>query len=376
MTTLRPWIPPLAFTLFILLTLPLAPVWWNFVLTRTGENALTGWMGMASSFFFFSALAFLLFRKRGGKIASLIWLLGVGFCYWRLLRSVQNIVEQAHLLEYGILAVLYYISFKRTEGGRAAIINAWIISSLVGIVDEGIQFYLPTRVGEAGDICLNAYSSALGLVLWTKVLNPCRGGRPGSIRDARITCGLSAIFLCLLGIFITIVMDHGFRHRPPGIGAFYSRFSLDGLKKMDTEKGREYVPAIKDLYPEKMHQYLKRQKDLDKYLAEVLVHLFRRDRYEARGDYFVAFKENLILSKYFPKSVEGSGKAWPPEKEAEIRNKMQIPPETFYESPVSKNEIFIFFDFKVLWVIIFLVICSLFRIGCRFLCEKLCVLCV
>jgi hypothetical protein len=74
------------------------------------------------------------------------------------------------------------------------------------------------------------------------------------------------------------------------------------------------------------------------------IHIFRRDRRveeaakakdekSRREALFVAFKENMILEKYFGRALEKSGYKWGAEKKAEIAASIDLTKP--YRSPVS-----------------------------------------
>ncbi len=87
------------------------------------------------------------------------------------------IPERSHLMEYGVLAVLVYeaISERVNNGHRILLpaVCAFISTSLIGIIDECIQLYLPNRVFDWRDILFNILAALCG-VLGMKVLNWAR----------------------------------------------------------------------------------------------------------------------------------------------------------------------------------------------------------
>jgi hypothetical protein len=84
----------------------------------------------------------------------------------------------------------------------------------------------------------------------------------------------------------------------------------------------------------------------DAYAHEAGVHLFRRETYfdraqkqnENQGEqYNIAYKENQILNKYFPESLNRSRHRWSEEIKLNVKN--QARKITTYESPVSAGVI-------------------------------------
>lgn len=74
--------------------------------------------------------------------------------------SLERPEERLHFLEYFVLGVIT----KRAIGGITKQV-AFVL--LVGLVDEGIQYLLPQRVGDLRDVLFNAISSLTGLLVGT-----------------------------------------------------------------------------------------------------------------------------------------------------------------------------------------------------------------
>lgn len=93
----------------------------------------------------------------------LLFLVMTGYFFGMTLLSIPE--ERLHFIEYGVLAFLVYralmLDFKNGESYFAA----FIITSFVGLGDEGIQYLLPNRYYQLKDVCLNSVSAALGLAL-------------------------------------------------------------------------------------------------------------------------------------------------------------------------------------------------------------------
>jgi VanZ family protein len=73
--------------------------------------------------------------------------------------------ERLHLLEYGFLGFLVHRALILDTGKRQAYLAAFIITSLIGWGDEGIQYILPNRYYQFKDVSLNSASAALGLAM-------------------------------------------------------------------------------------------------------------------------------------------------------------------------------------------------------------------
>lgn len=91
-------------------------------------------------------------------------------------------IGRVHLAEYGLLAVL---TARALPGRRPALRygGAFLLTSLVGLADEIVQHFLPTRVFDWYDVALNVGASLLGvlaLAWWTLAGAAVRATGPGS----------------------------------------------------------------------------------------------------------------------------------------------------------------------------------------------------
>lgn len=348
------WLAPFAFTVLIFF-----PLFSGYrPLFQHDLSVIKVYIGIFLSILYLSVAFYLFFWGKSDKTARLIWFSVVLFCYGYLIYIIEILVEQVHLIEYGIVTWLYYLSLRKNIKDKMVYYVVWLLIFFLGIVDEWIQFYLPARVGELWDIYLNGASAGLAIVLIAKVFSTGHTGPPVSFQNVRISCALSVFFLLSLGIFVSTVTDWGFRHKDPEFGTFYSHFTLEELREKDKRESIKYAAMIKEFFPEKAQYYLINQRAQDKFKAEILARLFRRERYENKGNYWVAFKENQILSNYFNESIIQSGYGWSKEKVSIIKQNMQTPLDKFYESPVSKGELIVAFGPATLWSSIFFMICG------------------
>lgn len=84
----------------------------------------------------------------------------------------QAIEERLHLIEYGVLGWLVWRAWRARDGAQAAgpgifaldAALSLVIVCFVGMVDEGIQHFLPSRVGDWRDVALDALSGLLIVV--------------------------------------------------------------------------------------------------------------------------------------------------------------------------------------------------------------------
>lgn len=76
-------------------------------------------------------------------------------------------VERTHLIEYAVVAVLTHEALKeRTDNGRRVPspgILAFLLTAILGWIDEGIQFLLPNRVYDIRDFGFNAMAALMAI---------------------------------------------------------------------------------------------------------------------------------------------------------------------------------------------------------------------
>ncbi|HAV77391.1 MAG TPA: VanZ family protein [Anaerolineae bacterium] len=97
--------------------------------------------------------------------------LGVGIgiaAVYIMVFARMGIVERTHLFEYSIVATLIYEALKeRASQGRivrAPGLVAILVTSLIGALDEGIQFLLPSRVFDPIDMGFNALAGFMAVI--------------------------------------------------------------------------------------------------------------------------------------------------------------------------------------------------------------------
>jgi hypothetical protein len=170
-----------------------------------------------------------------------------------------------------------------------------------------------------------------------------------------------------------------FKHRDPEIGVFLSRLSLEDLEKMDEERAEEYGAIFTEWSSKKFGEFLLNFPGYARpFLYEMRVHIFRRNRRfslakkadnkkERDENMFIAYKENLILEKYFGKTLQKSPYRWQNERSLQIEK--EIDTTRFYKSPVGAIAQ-IPLEEKALWGIILLIIISLVYINTRLFRQK------
>jgi VanZ family protein len=77
-------------------------------------------------------------------------------------------VERTHLIEYGVVAVFIYeaLAERVTQGRHVPMpaLLAVLITVLIGIADECLQAFLPSRVFDPRDILFNSLAAVMTVV--------------------------------------------------------------------------------------------------------------------------------------------------------------------------------------------------------------------
>ena len=79
------------------------------------------------------------------------------------------IKKSAHLIEYGVLAILLYRAMINSDmEKKKAIIYSIIIAGLYGVTDEFHQSFIPGRGPAARDVAIDTIGATIGILLTGK----------------------------------------------------------------------------------------------------------------------------------------------------------------------------------------------------------------
>ena len=94
--------------------------------------------------------------------------MGVVAAYLMVFTRMAILEERSHLIEYGVLGVFTYeaLAERARQGRRVPLppVLAALITAALGVVDEGIQWFLPTRVFDPQDILFNLLAGTMAIV--------------------------------------------------------------------------------------------------------------------------------------------------------------------------------------------------------------------
>lgn len=119
-------------------------------------------------------------RRKWLFLATLVFFVAATVFFFRRLGDSVN--EYVHYPQYATLVVLWYAAFKswasyrgalpllfqgRMFPGNKPLAAALLVSGILGIMEEGFQHFLPTRVFDFQDILLNFMGVWFGgLIIW------------------------------------------------------------------------------------------------------------------------------------------------------------------------------------------------------------------
>lgn len=229
----------------------------------------------------------------------------------------SNVVELFHFLQYGLITFLFYRAW-RPVADAASLLLPLLAALIVGMAEEGLQWFIPNRVGELRDVLLNLVAIATGLLFSVAVLPPV-GWRWGLSARSRGSAGtLSAAAIVALAAFVqTVHLGHVIAD--PEIGRFDSRWTVEELLRLQDERADAWAVSP----PPRTVVRLSRE---DQYLTEGVQHVRWRNRLWSAGDIDGAWRENRILEKYYAPVLgtpthEGGGHWWPDEQRADAERR-------------------------------------------------------
>jgi len=386
-------------SIVIFLTVPIAFTIQKFISENLGKDAFIYFVLLAVGLTFLSLLYFLIFKLKVRSLSNYIWLFVLAGLYsYFILKWLKAPAEAIHFLEYGLLGFFLFRALKYNIKDKSIYFTATLFCLLVGTFDEILQWITPRRIWSFRDVWLNTLSGGLfQIALWT-VVKPKIISEKITVKSIRIFSSILTVCLIVLGLCASNtpkqvafyaklipwlsslqkeepMSEFGYKYRDSEIGIFYSRLSLKNIRNIDKMKSEQNSQILNKYRNIKYEQFLREYNPISNpFLHELRAHVFRRDTYykKAKTDtkikdkrelYFITYKENLILEKYFSNTIKKSVYVWDDNKIKEAEqfiNKNQP-----YESPVSAN-LFTSFSKKSMWIVIFVIISVLISINLIF----------
>ncbi len=328
----------------------------------------------------------LLLKQRRSSAAGYAWLLGIAglVIYLTFGLRAGSPEEAVHFLQYGMLSLLLYRAFTHRVRDYSIYAAATIAGTIVGMIDETVQWLTPGRHFGVRDIWLNFTAVVLVQAALVAGIRPkIISGWPDAASLRRL-CHLGVVAVAYLGLcylntpdriawytarlpllyFIdanrSVMVEYGYLHGDAATGLFRSRLTAKELRRSARDRAAEGT-RILDRYrdPEQYLEFLDIYTPVtDPFLHEARVHLYSRDvnleraRDAEPGDmrrrqFTNASWENRILEDYFGELLHASSNAWPAGLETEISQNIQT--DRVFESRVSEYLITAYNRQQVFW---------------------------
>lgn len=213
-------------------------------------------------------------------------------------------VERVHIVLYGGLAILLHRAFHRTwsnrsEGSSSPGLEVSVASMLAvacaSLVDEGVQWSIALRTGEAYDLLYNLYAGTCGLLAAAGLWPVAVAWRPSA--SARRLLGALGVVVSLgAGAFVeTAHLGHLLVDED--IGGFRSFYSRSGLIEADAVRAERWrdAPPNRPFAPFDLE---------DPYQTEAAWHVQVRNSAWHDGQLELAWFENRILERYYSSFLE------------------------------------------------------------------------
>lgn len=131
-----------------------------------GNDFFSVWLFLLGCILVLAAVVTQGLRVRPGG-AEIAIALGVAAAFLLILVRMSVPTERSHLVEYGVLSLFIHEALReRAKGGRrvrAPALLAMVAASLVGVIDEGIQRLIPSRVFDPIDILFNVLAASMAV---------------------------------------------------------------------------------------------------------------------------------------------------------------------------------------------------------------------
>lgn len=395
---LKSWLWVFFFSLFIFSTVPLARGVQRFVYSTIGKEFFTYAVFLIVLVALTILLYLFVFKLRIRRVSQYIYLLICASIYgYFIIRLKEHPEEAIHFVEYGILYYLFFVALSKKIRDRTIYITSAFFVLFVGTLDEFLQWMMPERFWDFRDVGFNALAGVIFMFGLWKGIRPENINRPVKRLSVNVLLWIITINLLFLGLCLSntpktvnyyaerlnllsrlkdeeIMAEYGHKHIDPEIGIFYSRPSLKQLREVDAYYGSSYGEEIANAFERGMTY-----EDLitaysppaNPFLYEFVIHLERRDNalknleepislYTAMRSSDIAFKENLILERYFSNTLSYSGYTLPDEIIAELRENAS-PGDKIYISRVGN--LITIFNLRTAWSVILITIIALWTGG-------------
>lgn len=393
------WLWVILCSISIFLIVPVAQAIQKFVSKYLGQRFFIYFVLLVLVLAFICLLYFLIFRLKVRSASNYVWLsIVTGFYAYFTLQLIRAPAEATHFLEYGLLGFFLFRALSYHVKDKSIYFTATLFALLIGTFDEILQWIIPQRMWDFRDVGLNCISGGLFQLAMWQVIKPKIISKKVGTKSIKIFTSMSMVCLIILGLCASNtpkrvstytksipwlsflkkeepMSEFGYKYKDPEVGVFYSRLRSENLRITDKMEGGRHAQILNKSVNKDYNQFIKKYNPItNPFLHELRVHIFRRDTYLNKGRsasnlgdkkyfYFIAYKENLILDKYFIYSIEKSAFKW--NKDILQEAEAFIDKGKSYKSAVSA-ELITSFSEKTMWISIFALISILILINLIF----------
>lgn len=340
----HPWIPVLLCSALIFATIPLARGIQRYVYYTIGRDVFTNAVLLVIIATSGVLLFCFFFRLRVRRSSQYVWIfVCTGLYIYRTFTLHEHPEEAVHFLEYGILTYFVFRALRSSIGDFTIYLSTFFLVSLIGTLDEFLQWMMPERFWDIRDVGLNAFAGAVFLLGIGKGLRPeMKEKKPGKyaaiMLASTVSVSLLIIGLCLSNTPEVVtryttafdslswlreeepMTEYGYVHTVGKAGRFYSRFRSDELRTVDRMMGRRYGERLKRDIAEGAERddwIMASSAYRDVLLHEFILHLSEREDHLVTArtddgtpdpqDAVIALWEDLILQSYYGNTLSHAG---------------------------------------------------------------------
>jgi hypothetical protein len=284
-------------------------------------------------------------------LALFLLLFGVVFFLLKGPNRVVGLVEKVHLLEYSLLAVLFWWAFHRRLAGPQIYFHGLLFTVLAGLLDEYVQHVLPLRVGEIRDVWINLAGGALGLLYVALVIRPGHELRPvPAVVWRNILLGSALSLLALGGFLHQVQLGRLIVDRTAGV-SFKSRFSEAGLREQNRIHREQWEASATPFNPEATVRGYGCWAVEDFFITEAMRHIGARNHHIDADRPLLAAMEQRILLRHFSAVMNALEPRLPREVQTRLRTQPGLTPEAPVRS-TEMNQLFTWITPATLWAVL------------------------
>jgi VanZ family protein len=201
---LKAWLLVSSYTLVIFFSIPFVREIQTFVYRTAGRIFFAYSVISVVCCVLAILLYFFVIKLKVKKISQYIWLfIGAGLYIYFTFRLRKMPEESTHLIEYGLLSYFVFKALSHRVHDWTVYITTVLIVSLVGIMDEFLQWMMPGRYWDFRDIGTNIIGGLiLQLTIW-KGIRPDFIKKPLSKISVKVFMAVFSIDLIFLGICLS-----------------------------------------------------------------------------------------------------------------------------------------------------------------------------